>query len=74
MSKENSYYNPIAEDENFFRYQKLVDYCHNYIQDLETVKAEEVYVMIAYLARSVYEVGYSDGLVADVLEGDKIYN
>ncbi len=72
MSSDNSYYNPAIEDENFFRYQKQIDYCFNHIQDNPILEEKELYILIAYLARLTYDMGYTDGLVAEI--ENKIYN
>jgi hypothetical protein len=72
MAKKNPYYDPISEDENFFRYQNYVDACCNYFQETTSIEKKRLFILVAYLARIVYETGYTDGLVAEV--ENKIYN
>jgi len=81
MRKFSEIFDPIVEDPNYYHYQKLVESCFDYIDELENGVAnrEEILSMLAYLAKHIYEFGYTDGLVVDnapeeEVVKEKIYN
>lgn len=80
MKKFSSSFNPILEDQNYFLYQKLVEACFCYIEDIEHNLdfPEQTLSIISYLAKQVYDLGFSDGLVVDNVCDEelkeKVYN
>lgn len=80
MRKFSNIFNPIIEDTNYYKYQKLVESTFDYMDSIENIcSREEVLSMLAYLARQVYEFGFVDGLIiedsnVELVEKDKIYN
>lgn len=67
MKKFGSAFNPLIEDQNYPIYQKLVEACFGFIEDTECNldHPEQTLSIIAYLAKQVYDMGFSDGLVVD---------
>jgi hypothetical protein len=67
MKKFRSSFNPILEDQNYFIYQKLVEACFGFVEDIEhnLNYPEQTLSIMAYLAKQVYDMGFSDGLVVD---------
>lgn len=67
MKKFSNTFNPIIEDQNFHIYQKLVESCSGYIEEIEKdIKyPEQIRSIIAYMAKTIYDLGFSDGLTID---------
>ena len=80
MKKYSSSFNPILEDPNYYLYQKLVESCFGFIEEVEQGLdlPEQTLSIVSYLAKQVYDMGFSDGLVVDNVcdeeLNEKIYN
>lgn len=56
-----SKYNPVLEDETYWRYQDLIESWSDFVYDSLGVKdTEEFRMALAHLVKKVYDMGYQD--------------
>lgn len=54
-------YNPVLEDENFWKYQSFIESWLDFIHDsLGVNKTEEFEMAVHHLVRRIYDKGYGD--------------
>ena len=70
-------YNPILEDERYWRYEDLVLSWSDFVlAHLGIGKSENFEISVAHLAKKLYEMGYSDAIkeTEELLGKEKILN
>ena len=73
-------YNPVLEDETYWRYQSLLESWSDFVRDSLGIQDTEGFQMaVAHLAKKTYDMGYQDACkdlnsLEELDEDGKVFN
>lgn len=73
-------YNPVLEDETYWRYQDLVESWTDFVRDsLDAPNSEEFEMAVSHLVKKIYDMGYQDACkdlnsLEELDEDGKVFN